>query len=53
MNEAQKNCPVTEKELLTIAETLKHNGNILYGGKIILYTDHKNLIYNEMKYVSQ
>ena len=42
LNEAQKNYPVTKKELLAIAETLKHNHNSLHGGKIIVYTDHKS-----------
>ena len=52
-NEAQKNCPVTKKELLAIMETLKHNHNILHGCKIIVYTNHKNLTYDEMRHVNQ
>ena len=52
LNEAQRNYPVTEKELLGIAETLKHNQSILHGGEIIVYTNHKNLTYDDEKHKS-
>ena len=38
---------------MAIAKTLKHNHNILHGGEIIAYTDHKNITYNDTKHVSQ
>ena len=43
LNSAQRNYTVTEKELLAIVETLKVFRYILYGHKVIVHTDHKNL----------
>jgi hypothetical protein len=45
LNDAQTRYTTTERELLAIVETLKEYRNILLGQKIIIYTNHKNLIW--------
>ncbi len=45
LNDAQTRYTTTERELLSIVETLKAYRNILLGYKIVVHTDHKNLVY--------
>jgi len=43
LSDAQSKCTVTKLELLAIVETLKEFNGILWGQRINVYTDHKNL----------
>ena len=43
LSDAQSKYIVTESELLAIVETLKEFNGILWGQRINVYTDHKNL----------
>ena len=44
LSETQRKYSVTEIELLAIVETLKEFKGMLWGQKLVVYTDHKNLI---------
>jgi hypothetical protein len=48
LNNAQRNYTTGEQELLGIVETLKNFEHILLGQKIIVHTDHLNLLYSKM-----
>ena len=43
LSDTQKRYTVTEQELLAIVETLKEFKGMLWGQKITIFTDHKNL----------
>ena len=45
LNPAQTRHTTTERELLSIVETLKEHRNILLGHEIEVFTDHQNLVY--------
>ena len=47
LNPAQSRYTTTERELLSIIETLKEYRNILLGLESEVFTDHKNLVYKQ------
>ena len=50
LNEAQQKYSVTELELLSIVECLKEFRGMLWGQKIEIYTDHKNLVRDSLDF---
>ena len=48
LNPAQTRYTTTERELLSIVETLKEFRNILFGQELEVYTDHSNLVCNSL-----
>jgi RNase H-like domain found in reverse transcriptase/Reverse transcriptase (RNA-dependent DNA polymerase)/Integrase zinc binding domain len=46
MTDTQQGYTTGEQELLSIVETLKEFKNILLGQKLIVHTDHKNILYD-------
>jgi hypothetical protein len=49
LNDAQTHHATTERELLSVVEKLKEFRMTLLGHKIVTWTDHKNLIHNDLK----
>jgi hypothetical protein len=52
LTDTQRRYPVTEQELLAIMETLKFFHHMLFGHKIIIKTDHKNLTHQVSSHAS-
>jgi hypothetical protein len=48
LNLAQTRYTTGEKELLSIVETLKEFRDILIGQKVIVHTDHLNILYGKL-----
>ena len=48
MNAAQRCYTTGKKELLSVVETLKEFKNILLGQRIIVHTDHMNIVYGHL-----
>eukprot|EP00804_Cyclotella_cryptica_P005188 CCRYP_014239-RA/>CCRYP_014239-RA protein AED:0.39 eAED:0.26 QI:0/0/0/1/1/1/2/0/242 len=52
LSTAQQKYSVTKLELLTIVETLKEFKSMLWGQRLKVYTDHKNLIQDTLRLIS-
>ena len=52
LSDTKKRYSVTKIELLAIAETLKEFKGMLWGQRIVVYTDHKNLIQDALGFTS-
>ena len=48
LNQAQSKYSTGEQELLSLVETLKSFENILMGQKLLVHTDHLNLLYKKL-----
>ena len=48
LSPVQKNYRTTEKELLAIVLILKEYRRMLLGGKLVIYTDHENLMFRTL-----
>jgi RNase H-like domain found in reverse transcriptase len=48
LNPAQKRYMTGEQELLSIVETLKEFRTLLYGQRVVVHTNHKNIIYRNL-----
>lgn len=48
LTDTQKRWTTGEQELVSIVETLKEFRNILLGQKLIVHTDHKNILYGNL-----
>lgn len=53
LNPAQLNYPATDNKPLGFVGSLKHFHNIIYGAKILVQMDHKNIHYEDAKHTSQ
>jgi hypothetical protein len=52
LTKVQQRYPVTEKELLAITKTLKYFRHMLLGHRIVIQTDHKNLVHPNSHHAS-